>query len=246
MEVDGSQPVSAPSSAVKRPLSPDLRGADNIKRSRFNDSDSEHYRENGHCDDDDKENDGAPRGLHDSHPATAEVQTPPAEDREPRSLEVDSQSNVGHEATSPELDAPATADPPSTTDRADKEEALPVKEHTDRPGRRGPRAIDDRTRGKRLFGSLLGTLAKANSSADPAIQRRRADIERKQQLRVRHQAREDDSRRHDQIRKLQRIRRREHWDFEERVVCSEMNPLFWCILLLKLTFLSGLIDHGET
>jgi hypothetical protein len=47
-----------------------------------------------------------------------------------------------------------------------------------RPKRRIQGAVEERKRGQRLFGALLGTLSQ---SLSPAAQKRRADIERKQQ-----------------------------------------------------------------
>lgn len=50
-----------------------------------------------------------------------------------------------------------------------------------RSGRRGAGAVEERKRGQRLFGALLGTLSQSSSTT---AQKRRADIEQRQQTKL--------------------------------------------------------------
>ncbi|KAK3077530.1 hypothetical protein LTS18_009995 [Coniosporium uncinatum] len=81
------------------------------------------------------------------------------------------------------------------------------------PSRRKSSQLEERKRGKRLFGGLLNTLSQ--SSASPA-QRRRQDIEKKQHAKLRQQEEEHSQRNQERLDKLLAIRRREQWKFEEQ------------------------------
>ena len=56
--------------------------------------------------------------------------------------------------------------------------------------RRRSGAVEERKRGQRLFGALLGTLSQSSSGA--STQRRRVDIEKKQQAKLKQQAEDYD------------------------------------------------------
>ncbi|KAI9756950.1 MAG: hypothetical protein M1815_002516 [Lichina confinis] len=78
--------------------------------------------------------------------------------------------------------------------------------------RAGGRA-EERNRGKRLFGALLGTLSQSSSSA---AQKRRADIERKQQTKLKQQAADYDAKKREDLDRLLARRRREQERFDEQ------------------------------
>ena len=80
--------------------------------------------------------------------------------------------------------------------------------------RAGSRA-EERNRGKRLFGALLGTLSQSSS---PAAQKRRADIERKQQSKLKQQAADYDAKKREELDRLLARRRREQKKFDEQSV----------------------------
>jgi hypothetical protein len=91
---------------------------------------------------------------------------------------------------------------------------------SERPDERKPaprvRKEDERKRGQRLFGGLLGTLSQSSTSA---AQKRRADIEKRQQDKLKNQADEFDGR---QIRRKERrdaIRKKEMPFYEREAVC---------------------------
>lgn len=70
---------------------------------------------------------------------------------------------------------------------------------------------EDRQRGKRLFGAVLGTLSQRGTTA---AQKRRADIEKKQQAKLKMQAEEDELARNERLEELRSKRRKEQviWD----------------------------------
>lgn len=78
---------------------------------------------------------------------------------------------------------------------------------------RKPSGQAERQRGKRLFGALLGTLSQTKTTA---AQKRRAEIEQKQQEKLRQQTEEDEAERRVRLEKLGRRRRRQQWDWEEQ------------------------------
>ncbi|KAF1812510.1 hypothetical protein P152DRAFT_416653 [Eremomyces bilateralis CBS 781.70] len=71
----------------------------------------------------------------------------------------------------------------------------------------------EKGRGKRLFGALLGTLSQNSASA---AQRRRADIDKKQQAKLRQQAADFDQRRKERLGDILEARKREQGKFEEQ------------------------------
>lgn len=83
--------------------------------------------------------------------------------------------------------------------------------------RRQNASVEEKKRGKRLFGGLLSTLSQTNNSSS---QKRRTEIERRQQARVSQQKAEDDKHREARLAKLKAARRQEQIEWEEQVVCG--------------------------
>lgn len=78
-------------------------------------------------------------------------------------------------------------------------------------------SMEEKKRGRRLFGGLLNTLSQTAPS-NKAQQSRRKEIERRQQERVQQQRVEDDRRRTDLLAERRRFRETKQVDFEERMV----------------------------
>ena len=76
--------------------------------------------------------------------------------------------------------------------------------------------MEERKRGQRLFGALIGTLSQSSSST---AQKRRTDIERKQQAKLKLQADEFDEKKKQQVDKLMDFRRREQRKYDKQSVC---------------------------
>lgn len=89
----------------------------------------------------------------------------------------------------------------------------------ERPGNRRPAQRtgreDERKRGQRLFGGLLGTLSQSSTSA---AQKRRADIEKRQQDKLKNQAEEYDGLRSRKKELREAIRRKETPFYEREAV----------------------------
>lgn len=86
----------------------------------------------------------------------------------------------------------------------------------DRPSeRRRSGHLEERKRGQRLFGALLGTLSQSSSST---AQKRRTDIEKKQQAKLKLQADEYDEKKKQRLEALVAVRRREQKKFDEQSV----------------------------
>lgn len=109
--------------------------------------------------------------------------------------------------TSPQSQRRRPSSPPPTTD-----ESVGTKLTRPRGGR-----DEDRKRGQRLFGGLLGTLSQSSSSA---AQRRRADIEKKQQEKLKSQDAEYGELKKRRKEQRDEIRRRETPLYEREAVCS--------------------------
>lgn len=108
---------------------------------------------------------------------------------------------------------------------ADEHDDDNVRVHEDDPGHASPERgngrrangqAEERKRGQRLFGALLGTLSQNHSSS--TAQRRRADIEKKQQTKLKQQAEEYDARKREELDRLRAARRREQKRFDEQSV----------------------------
>ncbi|CAI7661791.1 unnamed protein product [Penicillium manginii] len=113
---------------------------------------------------------------------------------------------------------------------------------SERPDERKPaprvRKEDERKRGQRLFGGLLGTLSQSSTSA---AQKRRADIEKRQQDKLKNQADEFDGR---QIRRKERrdaIRKKEMPFYEREAFYKP-----WQLRARDETTIADQIKEAET
>ncbi|KAL8936110.1 MAG: hypothetical protein Q9216_005102 [Gyalolechia sp. 2 TL-2023] len=79
--------------------------------------------------------------------------------------------------------------------------------------RRKSGQMEERKRGQRLFGALLGTLSQSSSST---AQKRRTDIERKQQAKLRVQAEEYDEQKKQRLESLMAVRRKEQEKYDKQ------------------------------
>ena len=75
--------------------------------------------------------------------------------------------------------------------------------------------MEERKRGQRLFGALLGTLSQSSSST---AQKRRTDIERKQQAKLKSQADELDEKKRQRLDAIWEVRRREQIKYDRQSV----------------------------
>lgn len=97
----------------------------------------------------------------------------------------------------------------------------PTEEEEDRPQRRRARPDEERKRGQRLFGALLGTLSQSTTTT---AQKRRAEIEKRQHAKLRQKTEEDDQKVREKLAKLTNVRRKEQKKFDEQ---SVRNNLSW-------------------
>lgn len=95
-----------------------------------------------------------------------------------------------------------------------------------KPGQRGGRD-DERKRGQRLFGGLLGTLSQSSTSA---AQRRRADIEKRQQDKLKNQAEEFDGLQSRRKERRDAIRKKEMPFYEREAVSFMKSPCNWTMV----------------
>ena len=82
-------------------------------------------------------------------------------------------------------------------------------------GRRINGQAEEKRRGQRLFGALLGTLSQNSSNT---TQRRRADIESKQKTKLKLQADEYDEKKRKELDDLVALRRKQQQKFDEQSV----------------------------
>jgi len=75
--------------------------------------------------------------------------------------------------------------------------------------------LEERKRGQRLFGALLGTLSQGTSTA---AQKRREEIEKRQQEKLKQQQEEDSQRRKERLDNLRVIRKREQSGYDEKTM----------------------------
>ena len=75
--------------------------------------------------------------------------------------------------------------------------------------------LEERKRGQRLFGALLGTLSQSSSST---AQKRRVDIEQKQQAKLKLQAEEYNEKKKQKLDALIEIRRQEQKKYDKQSV----------------------------
>ncbi|MCJ1247998.1 hypothetical protein MMC30_005213 [Trapelia coarctata] len=100
----------------------------------------------------------------------------------------------------------------SSLDQADGRSPPPAKPKRN-PKQDESRKLEERKRGKRLFGALLGTLAQSSSST---AQKRRLDIEKKQQAKLKQQAEEHDELKKQRLDALMEIRRQEQKKYNKQ------------------------------
>ncbi|KAI4133272.1 MAG: hypothetical protein LQ338_000330 [Usnochroma carphineum] len=81
------------------------------------------------------------------------------------------------------------------------------------PDRKRNGQLEERKRGQRLFGALLGTLSQSSSST---AQKRRTEIERKQQAKLRLQAEEHDEQKKQRMESLMAVRRKEQKKYDKQ------------------------------
>lgn len=81
--------------------------------------------------------------------------------------------------------------------------------------------MEERKRGQRLFGALLGTLSQSSSST---AQKRRTDIEKKQQAKLKLQAEEQDEKKRQKREALMVIRSREQVKYDKQSVRPTSGP----------------------
>ncbi|KAL9636867.1 MAG: hypothetical protein Q9204_002093 [Flavoplaca sp. TL-2023a] len=79
--------------------------------------------------------------------------------------------------------------------------------------RRKSGQLEERKRGQRLFGALLGTLSQSSSST---ANKRRTDIEKKQQAKLRLQAEEHEEQKKQRLQSLMAIRRKEQQKYDKQ------------------------------
>ncbi|KAF2674317.1 hypothetical protein BT63DRAFT_419613 [Microthyrium microscopicum] len=98
--------------------------------------------------------------------------------------------------------------------------APPVRPNVDtrRIERRQVGKEEERKRGKRMFGALLGTLAGAGTRTGANVQKRRADIERRAQEKLREQEESDMNRVRESVEVIRRRRMRQQWTFDEQAL----------------------------
>jgi len=99
----------------------------------------------------------------------------------------------------------------------DRKKKEPRRPSVSEPDRRKHPSQEDRKRGQRLFGGLLSTLSQTTANSH---QKKRLEIERRQQERAHQQKAEDEQRRVERLTKLNRVREIEQVDFDEHVVRS--------------------------
>ena len=93
--------------------------------------------------------------------------------------------------------------------------ARPSGENDRQSERRREGEMEERKRGQRLFGALLGTLSQSSSST---AQKRRSDIERKQQAKLKLQAEEYDEEKKQKVEALMEVRRQEQKKYDKQSV----------------------------
>ncbi|CAH0049248.1 unnamed protein product [Clonostachys solani] len=96
--------------------------------------------------------------------------------------------------------------------------------HYDEASRQKPASLEEKKRGKRLFGGLLNTLSQPNNSSH---QKRRQEIEKRQQERLEKQKVEDDQKNEKRFAHLREIRMGRQLEFEKEVMRQKHSRLLW-------------------
>ena len=135
------------------------------------------------------------------------------------------QSSVSNStAKRPRLSLDARSRSPSAIHESPKsikpdEHALPEKDQARDPNqeRRKSSVVEERKRGQRLFGGLLSTLSQSTPNGQ---QKRRLEIEKRQQEKAKQQKAADEVRRAEKLANLKAIRKAEQIKFDEESVCT--------------------------
>jgi hypothetical protein len=139
---------------------------------------------------------------------------------EPRPAKRRQSSSSDHSTKRPRLSTDGDLDSPATL-RAAPSASPPVAEQAISPPkdqglqRRESNAQEERKRGKRLFGGILNTISQRSSNTQ---QKKRLEVEKRQQEKARLQKAEDESRRAERLEKLKEVRSREQVKFDEQSV----------------------------
>ncbi|KAK7225763.1 hypothetical protein V2G26_013766 [Clonostachys chloroleuca] len=96
--------------------------------------------------------------------------------------------------------------------------------HYDEASRQKPASLEEKKRGRRLFGGLLNTLSQTNTSSH---QQRRQEIEKRQQERQKKQKAEDDQKNEERFAQLREIRMGRQLEFEKEVMHQKHSRLLW-------------------
>ena len=107
--------------------------------------------------------------------------------------------------------------------------------------RRKSGQLEERKRGQRLFGALLGTLSQSSSST---AQKRRTDIERKQQAKLKLQDDELDEKKKQRLDAIMDFRRREQKKYDKQSVWSAGRTR-WAKLLRLIERVQMQIRHSN-
>jgi hypothetical protein len=125
----------------------------------------------------------------------------------------------------------------STEDATKEGNTNEVAKSPPRDERRKIRQVEERKRGQRLFGALLGTLSQGSSNA---AQKRRADIEKRQQDKLKKQDEEGEAKRRERLESLKAMRRKEQVIYEEKTVCIVIMLRLRDIRLIKCRCVYGI------
>jgi len=101
-----------------------------------------------------------------------------------------------------------------------------------RANRRQAGQDEERKRGQRMFGALLGALSAGSTTRTGAgVQKRRADIEKRAQAKLKQLDQSERRKERDEVERIRRRRRRDQWVLEEQVVSTlhQPRPLPWPI-----------------
>lgn len=155
----------------------------------------------------------------------ASVVIPEPEDSQPPAPSKRRQSSTS-EATSkrPRLSLDAGAGSPTAL-RHSPEPIDPSKKSAENGKdsvneRRKSSVQEEKKRGQRLFGGLLSTLSQTTPNGQ---QKRRLEIEKRQQEKAKQQKLEDEVRRAEKLAKLKAIRKEEQVKFDEETVSEELH-----------------------
>ncbi|KAJ5313391.1 uncharacterized protein N7443_000275 [Penicillium atrosanguineum] len=133
-----------------------------------------------------------------------------------------------HDPKRRRLSAQDDGSPQSQTRRLSSPAQEPEQPAEKRPTGRGRE--DERKRGQRLFGGLLGTLSQ---SSNPAAQKRRADIEKRQQDKLKSQDSEHDGQKQRHKDRRDAIRRKEKPFYEREAIQTRHSNLVAMAHFLK-------------